>query len=396
MLDITLIIIFLLISGFFSVWESSFFKIERWEYLKLIQNHNSQKYENLTHIENSVISLKNLKNLFFLITLILFLIKYFKIIVFFNSIIIISSGFLLIYFILPFSLSRKIAIIVIEKLLPFQAFLKTIFNPKKSIPEEAENSDIFDDKVEAYLFEGKERNIMTDEEEEMVEKILYFKERTAREIMTPRINIIGIDEEATLSELKKLIVTKKRSRIIIYRKRIDNITGIIIAKDIFRYWGQDSIKIKDTKGLIRKPLYVTEYMKISSLLKMLQRKKQKLAVVMDEYGGISGIVTVEDILEEIVGEIYDEYEKEEVMIEKVDDYYIVSGETPIEEIEDLLDTEFEVAQSAITIGGLINFILGEFPQKGEKLKVNGYELEVKDISEKNIEKVIIRKIKEQE
>ncbi len=387
----TMIIFFtLLLSCLFSIWENSLLKIERWEYLKIVQNRDSDKYQKLTYIESSIPILRNLKNLFFFIGFIIILIVLIKKTDPMILILFVGGSFIFIYFIPSLLISKKISVFIVKTLLPFQAFLKRIFSKNQIEIKESNDSEDYDDKIEAYLFEGKERNIITEEEEEMVEKILYFKERTAREIMTPRINIIGIDENSTLSELKKLIVQKKRSRILIYRKRIDNIVGIIIAKDVFRYWGQDSIIIKDTKSLIRKPVYVTEYMKISRLLKMLQRKKQKLAVVMDEYGGISGVVTVEDIIEEIVGEIYDEYEKEEIMIEKYDDYYIVSGETPVEDIEDLLDTEFEMGQSAITIGGLINFILGKFPVKGEKLVLNGYEFEVKDISEKNIEKVIIR------
>jgi CBS domain containing-hemolysin-like protein len=395
MINIIIIIFVLLLSCFFSIWENSLLKIKRWEYLKLIQNRDSDKYQKLTYIESSIPILRNIKNIFFFIGFIIILIKLIGIIKPIILILIVAGSFIFIYFFLSFLITKDSSVIIIEKLLPFQAFLNRLFAKNKIEIKEPDDSDDFDDKIEAYLFEGKERNIITEEEEEMVEKILYFKERTAREIMTPRINIIGLDENSTLSELKTLIVRKKRSRILIYRKRIDNIVGIIIAKDVFRYWGQDSIIIKDTKSLIRKPVYVTEYMKISRLLKMLQRKKQKLAVVMDEYGGISGVVTVEDILEEIVGEIYDEYEKEEIMIEKFDDYYIVSGETPVEDIEDLLDTEFEMGQLAITIGGLINFILGKFPVKGEKLILNGYEFEVKDISEKNIEKVIIREKAEQ-
>jgi CBS domain containing-hemolysin-like protein len=395
MINIIIIIFVLLLSCFFSIWENSLLKIKRWEYLKLIQNRDSDKYQKLTYIESSIPILRNIKNIFFFIGFIIILIKLIGIIKPIILILIVAGSFIFIYFFLSFLITKDSSVIIIEKLLPFQAFLNRLLAKNKIEIKEPDDSDDFDDKIEAYLFEGKERNIITEEEEEMVEKILYFKERTAREIMTPRINIIGLDENSTLSELKTLIVRKKRSRILIYRKRIDNIVGIIIAKDVFRYWGQDSIIIKDTKSLIRKPVYVTEYMKISRLLKMLQRKKQKLAVVMDEYGGISGVVTVEDILEEIVGEIYDEYEKEEIMIEKFDDYYIVSGETPVEDIEDLLDTEFEMGQLAITIGGLINFILGKFPVKGEKLILNGYEFEVKDISEKNIEKVIIREKAEQ-
>ncbi len=384
----------LLISFIFSLWESSFLEIKKWKYLQLVVEKDEEKYRNLSDLEFYIIIIKNLKNFFFLLSLVSFMFFTFSKIPYKDSVAIIIISFFFIYLIPPFLIRKERAYKFVSALLPLQAVLSKVFpKEEENLPASEEEKE---ERIEAFLLEGKEKNIITEEEEEMVEKIIYFKERTVREIMTPRINIIGIEEGMSLGHLKKLIIEKKKSRIIVYRERIDNIVGIVIAKDVFRYWGQDTIILKKTRELIRKPLYITEYMRISDLLKLLQRKKQKLAIVTDEYGGISGVVTVEDILEEIVGEIYDEYEKEEITIEKRDGYYIVSGETPIEEIEDLLDTEFEVDHSAVTIGGMINYILGKFPVRGEKITIDNYEFEIKEVSEKSIKKIIIRELKKEE
>ena len=382
----------LIIAFVFSLWETSLLEIKKWKYLQLVSDREEEDYPYLSSIEAHILVIKNLKNISFLITLTVYMIFTFPKLLPNENIIYLLSSFFLIYFIPPIFIKKGNAYKLIRLFIPVQLWLSKIFPKEKEVPPATEEEK--EERIEAFLLEGKEKNIITEEEEEMVEKIIYFKERTVREIMTPRINIIGIEEGMPLSQLKKLIIEKKKSRILVYRERIDNLVGIVIAKDMFRYWGQDTITLKKTKDLIRKPLYVTEYMKISDLLKLLQKKKQKMAVVTDEYGGISGIVTVEDILEEIVGEIYDEYEKEEVSIEKKDGYYIVSGDTPIEDIEDLLDTEFEIDHSAVTIGGMISYILGKFPNRGEKIVIDNYEFEIKEISEKSIKKIIIRELKQ--
>ncbi len=382
----------LIIAFVFSIWETSLLEIKKWKYLQLVSDREEEDYPYLSSIEAHILVIKNLKNISFLITLTVYMIFTFPKLLPNENIIYLLSSFFLIYFIPPIFIKKGSAYKLIRLFIPIQLWLSKIFPKEKEVPPETEEEK--EERIEAFLLEGKEKNIITEEEEEMVEKIIYFKERTVREIMTPRINIIGIEEGMPLSQLKKLIIEKKKSRILVYRERIDNLVGIVIAKDMFRYWGQDTITLKKTKDLIRKPLYVTEYMKISDLLKLLQKKKQKMAVVTDEYGGISGIVTVEDILEEIVGEIYDEYEKEEVSIEEKDGYYIVSGDTPIEDIEDLLDTEFEIDHSAVTIGGMISYILGKFPNRGEKIVIDNYEFEIKEISEKSIKKIIIRELKQ--
>ncbi len=382
----------LIIAFVFSLWETSLLEIKKWKYLQLVSDREEEDYPYLSSIEAHILVIKNLKNISFLITLTIYMIFTFPKLLPDENIAYLLLSFFLIYFIPPIFIKKGNAYKLIRLFIPIQLWLSKIFPKEKEVPPATEEEK--EERIEAFLLEGKEKNIITEEEEEMVEKIIYFKERTVREIMTPRINIIGIEEGMPLSQLKKLIIEKKKSRILVYRERIDNLVGIVIAKDMFKYWGQDTITLKKTKDLIRKPLYVTEYMKISDLLKLLQKKKQKMAVVTDEYGGISGIVTVEDILEEIVGEIYDEYEKEEVSIEEKDGYYIVSGDTPIEDIEDLLDTEFEIDHSAVTIGGMISYILGKFPNRGEKIVIDNYEFEIKEISEKSIKKIIIRELKQ--
>jgi len=374
------------------LWEKSLLQIKKWDYLSIIQKKTKEKHKKLLNPEIQTNIINNFKNLLFMGLLILYIIytiDHLKRLYFYLILILV---YITIYFICPLLVKGRKAQKIVKFFLPMQILVSDIF-PESLQKSDEDSLKDKNKKLKAFLFEGKKKNIITDKEEEMVEEIIQLKEKTAREIMIPRIDLIGIEENSTLEDLSKLIIEKKKSRILVYRERIDYIIGIIIAKDVFEYWGNGSKIIKDTKGLIRRPFYITEYMKISRLLRLLQLKKQKLAVITDEYGGISGIVTIEDILEEIVGDIYDEDEEEEILIKEYDEYYIVSGETPKEDIENLLNIEINIGRSAVTIGGVINYVLGKFPSSGEKVIICNFEFEIQEITEKNIEKIKIHKLK---
>jgi len=204
------------------------------------------------------------------------------------------------------------------------------------------------------------------------------------------VDMVCIERDENIQTLKDLVTKEKRSRIPVYRERIDNIEGIVIAKDLLKYSSDKHLK-DSIEPLIRPVSFAPESMKVAELLKELQKKKQKLAIVVDEHGGVSGLVTMEDLVEEIVGEIQDEYDKEEVQVTKMGPSdYIVSGDLEVEEIEKFFDLDL-AEETYITVGGLITHHLGKLPGLGERFQVKGLSFEILDVDQKTVKKLRIRK-----
>lgn len=209
--------------------------------------------------------------------------------------------------------------------------------------------------------------------------------------MTPRVDIICIKKDTTIKKLRTLVIKEKHSRIPVYKERIDNIEGIVIAKDLLEY-SDDKHNSDAIEPLIRPVYFIPESMKVAELLKEFQKRKQKLAIVVDEHGGVSGLVTMEDLMEEIVGESQDEYDKDKVQfIEQNPFDYIVLGDAEVEELEDLFDLDLS-QDDFITVGGLITHYLGRLPKQGEHIEIKGLSLEILDVDQKRIKKLRIKKI----
>jgi len=217
-----------------------------------------------------------------------------------------------------------------------------------------------------------------------------FGDTVVREVMTPRIDMVCIKREANLRTLRNLIITMKYSRIPVYKDRLDNIDGVVLAKDLLAY-SEYEFDEAPIEPLVRPVLFVPESMKVSGLLDEFQKAKQKLAVVVDEHGGVTGLVTMEDLIEEIVGEIHDEYDTEEARIVRhAPADYTVSGEVKVEEVEDLMDEEL-AEDDFITVGGFVVHHLGRLPHKGERVLLKGLEIEVLDTDGKRVKTLRIRK-----
>jgi CBS domain containing-hemolysin-like protein len=248
-----------------------------------------------------------------------------------------------------------------------------------------------DEEIETFLDEAREEGIIEKGEGELLRSVVEFGDTVVREIMTPRVSLVCIRKDATIDNLKDLIIREKYSRIPVYKDRIDNIEGVVMAKDIIEY-ADEKHKGQPIEALVRPVLFVPESMEVADLLKELQKVKQKMAVVVDEHGGVSGLVTMEDLFEEIVGEIQDEYDTEESQIvQNSPDDYTVSGGVEVEEMEELFDLEL-AEDDFITVGGLVSHALGRLPAKGEVLDIKGLKFEILDVDQKKIKKVRIRKI----
>jgi CBS domain containing-hemolysin-like protein len=261
---------------------------------------------------------------------------------------------------------------------------------KESEEEQEELREASDEEIQTFIEEAQEEGIIETEERKLLKSVVEFGDTVVREIMTPRVDVTAIKSDTTIEKLRELVIKEKRSRVPVFKDRVDNIEGIVIAKDLLEY-ADDKYRNDSIEPLIRPVYYVPESMKVSELLNELQKRKQKLAVVVDEHGGVSGLVTMEDLVEEIVGEIQDEYDREEIqIIERGPSDYIVSGDAEIEEIEELFDLEF-AENSYITIGGLITHHLGRLPNIGEKIQIKNLSLEILEVDQKTVKKLRIKK-----
>jgi len=292
------------------------------------------------------------------------------------------------------SLSKKKMLTLLLPSFRLLYFLSTplllLVRNMKSQEEKEEFREASDEEIQTFIDEAKEEGIIEKEEGVLLKSVVEFGDIVVREIMTPRVDMVCIKRDENIQTLKDLVTKEKRSRIPVYRERIDNIEGIVIAKDLLKYSSDKHLK-DSIEPLIRPVSFAPESMKVAELLKELQKKKQKLAIVVDEHGGVSGLVTMEDLVEEIVGEIQDEYDKEEVQVTKMGPSdYIVSGDLEVEEIEKFFDLDL-AEETYITVGGLITHHLGKLPGLGERFQVKGLSFEILDVDQKTVKKLRIRK-----
>jgi magnesium and cobalt exporter, CNNM family len=225
-----------------------------------------------------------------------------------------------------------------------------------------------------------------EEEREMIRGVIGLVDTTAREIMVPRIDISAVTADASLEEAVAVIVEKGYSRLPIYEESVDNIVGAVYAKDLLPYMLRGD-RPKSLAELARPPYFIPEGKKVDELLTELRRSQIHIAIVVDEYGGTAGLVTIEDLLEEIVGEIEDEYDVAATPIEKVgDDEAIVDARVSIDALNELFHVKIE-DEDFDTVGGLIYHTLGKMPGPGDNLSVDGLDFQVVSVMGRRIKKV---------
>lgn len=246
------------------------------------------------------------------------------------------------------------------------------------------------EEIRSLIEMGEENGAINQSEREMIDGIIEFDDTTAKKIMTPRTETFLLDVNDSIRDCIKDILDENFSRIPVYENEIDNIIGILHMKDLFASIvekGIDNVKIRD---LLIEPCFFIETKNIDDLFKELKEKKSYIAILIDEYGGFSGIVTMEDIIEEVMGEILDEYD-ENLDVEKIDDYnYIVSGLMSIDDINNYLDIELE-SEVADTIAGLFIEKLGEIPTstKDCEIKFDNLKLKLLKLDDKRIDRIQI-------
>jgi putative hemolysin len=239
---------------------------------------------------------------------------------------------------------------------------------------------------------GGEQGVLEAEEEQMINAVIELGERRVHEVMVPRVAIAGLPVDATFDQAIELVVAAGHSRIPVYEDSIDEIVGILYAKDLLPYLRPNAGEHPGLRKLLRPPVLVPESMTIDDLLHELQRRKVHLAIVLDEYGGTAGLVTIEDLLEEIVGEIQDEYDVEEPMVVKLSDNEArVDGRADVDALNELFDLELELDDSDEydTVGGLIFHRVGKVPAPGDKVQLNGLTLTVESTDGRRVGKVLV-------
>lgn len=245
--------------------------------------------------------------------------------------------------------------------------------------------------------EGHEQGMLETSEATMINNIFEFGDKEAGEIMINRSNIVAIDKHTGLIDALNFMLSNNNSRYPVYDENLDHIIGILFLKDAMRFHAKDETldkPIEDIKGLIRKAMFIPETMNIDDLFKAMQSKKTQLAIVIDEYGQTTGLIAMEDILEEIVGNIMDEYDVEEKHIRKVGkDSYIIDGFTSLSEIEDVIPVKFDV-EDFETLNGFMISRLDRLPEKGETFttEVCGYSFSIFKVENRMISKVSVKKI----
>ena len=240
-----------------------------------------------------------------------------------------------------------------------------------------------------HLVEGN--TDLEEDEREMIASVIELGEQPVREVMVPRIDIVAAPDTSTVREVLDDIVESGHSRIPVFEGSIDNITGVVYAKDLLKFL-RDGEQTAEVKALAREPSYVPETKKVDELLHEMQQRHVHLAVVVDEYGGTAGLITIEDLIEEIVGEIQDEYDVEEAMIEEVsEEEALFDARVSIRDVNDTLDLDIE-DEDFDTLGGLLYHELGKVPNVGDEVRVDGALVTVLTTTGRRVRKVRVTKV----
>ena len=246
---------------------------------------------------------------------------------------------------------------------------------------------VTEDDLKSLVEAGQQEGVFEQGERKMIFSIFRLGDTLVREIMVPRIDVIALDAETPLREAVDIFLESGHSRVPVYQESVDDILGMLYAKDLLRVWheGRDQISLS---SLLRPPYFVPEAKKVDELLAELQSERVHIAIVVDEYGGVAGLVTLEDIVEEIVGEIMDEYDQsEEVPYQIVaDNDYIFLGRVDLDDFNEILGCELP-KDEADTLGGLIYSRIGRVPNGGESIQIDGLQLTVELVTGRRIRKV---------
>ena len=272
---------------------------------------------------------------------------------------------------------------------PARALLKiaNVIMPGKGLPQ---GPYITEQELRALADVASDEQQIDKAENQLIHSIFEFGDTIAREVMVPRPDVVAIEATKTLHDVQDLMLRHGYSRLPVYRDELDNIVGVVHAKDVLRtvYQGKTDVPLSD---VVRKAHFVPEQKKVAELLREMQQEKFHIALVTDEYGSVSGLVTLEDLLEELVGEITDEYDRDELHVEQVsENAFRVNGSVPISEINELLDVELP-DEEWDTVAGLMLGLLGHIPAQAEEVRYQNLTFVAERVQRRRIAQVLIRR-----
>ena len=254
-------------------------------------------------------------------------------------------------------------------------------------PKEEEASE---EEIQAFIDAGQEEGILEHDEGQMIQSIVHFGDKVAREVMTPRIQIVAIDINSPVEKLLELITITCHARIPVYRDDLDNIEGIVHERDLLRVCRKDD-RLESFRSLVKAVYFVPETKAVDDLLQEMKEKGDQMVMVVDEYGGISGLITIEDLIEEIVGEIHDESESDrDKVIEESQGVFVVPGSLDLGIVEEKLGTPLVAETECTTVAGAVVQLFGRLPSPGEKIEHGGVEIEVIDADRRRVQRLRLK------
>ena len=255
---------------------------------------------------------------------------------------------------------------------------------------ETENGEL-EDQIRSAVSESEMEGEIREEEKEMFESIFDFRDRDVAEVMTPRTDMECVEVSSSIQEALDVAIDKGFSRLPVFEENRDNIVGLLYVKDLLKLWGKPDSASVSLREVLRKPMYVPETKQVGELLREMQAQRMHMAIVLDEYGGTAGLITVEDIVEEIVGEIQDEYDRVgELPMRKIDSHTMeVDAKVHIEDVNEELDTDLPEDEEYDTIAGFLFSHMGKVPSPGEQFSANGVTFTILDADERRIKSVRI-------
>ena len=275
---------------------------------------------------------------------------------------------------------------------PFARLMTLVLNYFHSWEEEkdpAKEEEASNAEIQAFIDAGQEEGILEDTEGEMIQSIVHFGEKTVREIMTPRTQIVAIDINSSIEKLLQLITTRSHSRIPVFRDDLDNIEGFIHERDLLRFAQRtDTESSPRPLAKLARPVHlVPETKAVDDLLNEMRHRGDHIVLVVDEYGGISGLATMEDLIEEIVGDIHDNESAEEKIVEETPGSYIVPGSLDLNALQPVLGAPFVEDTDCKTVSGAVVELFGRLPAPGEKIEHDGVSVEVLEADRRKVRRL---------
>jgi putative hemolysin len=259
--------------------------------------------------------------------------------------------------------------------------------------EQPSAKDTQQEGIEALVEAAQEEGFLAQDEAQMIEQVVEFGDKRVLELMTPRPEIVAISADATIEQMRRLLVETKFSRVIVYRETLDDVLGVADGRDLLQIREGDAQRRK-VGEIVRPVLFVPETKLGSQLLKEMQSRKQQMAIAVDEHGLVAGVVTLEDLVEEIVGEMGREenYVARDIVREP-DGSVVLRGSVSVEKLQDFLGVEFShgATESATTVAGLLNSVAGHVPRAGEQIDCNGVRFEVVEANQRKVLRLRVRR-----